>query len=404
MSINEIHDVLNRVHHFYRRLNSIQQDKFCKRVRWFIKNKTFEGKGIELKNRDICVISAMAIELTWGMELYKITHFWRIIVYPEKYYSPFTNSFNAGEVNTRGDIVLSLEAVYEGNADRADGFNVALHEFAHALSFNRIFAENDDNFYYYYDKWERIADHFLRSKSGEKDEIIRCYGLKNKHEFFAVVVENFFERPSQLKAIHLEIFKSTMKLLNINPLDPSKTNFQDSLATKEGLLVAKTKRVLNTLIILYDSLTWHFRILKNYSITHREIRGGQKVDEFDIRFFIFYSILHLLQTPFRFTQYLLCCKNFHLYENVLIISYFFIPLKKVILINDLMSVNTEKKRGLEIRVLGKRNSLRKGFRFKMVNNREAQIRDIITYLYEEKNIAFMRKNIPSLPENFTFSD
>ncbi|MEP4532261.1 MAG: zinc-dependent peptidase, partial [Cyclobacteriaceae bacterium] len=46
----------------------------------------------------------------------------------------------------------------------------------------------------------------------------RAYGGVSQAEFFAVAVENFFERPKEFKAYHSVLYQTMCKLLKQDPI------------------------------------------------------------------------------------------------------------------------------------------------------------------------------------------
>ena len=90
------------------------------------------------------LIAGSAIQLTFGYPDVDFGHFWRILIYPDNYYSTITHRYHKGEVNIKGIIVLSWKSFKEGFADSTDGRNLGFHEMAHALRLINI-VENRGN-------------------------------------------------------------------------------------------------------------------------------------------------------------------------------------------------------------------------------------------------------------------
>jgi Mlc titration factor MtfA (ptsG expression regulator) len=205
---------------YYQRLNDTDKTKFLKRLVNFIDTKDFQGcGGIELTQEMIVLISASAIQLTFGLDEFLLDHFSKIFVYPNVYYSRINKQYHKGETNLAGAIVLSWNHFLEGYNKPHDKVNLGLHEMAHALRFDKF--KNDDYDYFfntYFDKWQAIAkDEFKRTKDGSSP-FFREYGGTNANEFFAVCVESFFESPAGFKKLHPEIYKHMCILLNQDPL------------------------------------------------------------------------------------------------------------------------------------------------------------------------------------------
>jgi Mlc titration factor MtfA (ptsG expression regulator) len=207
---------------YYLRLSPLERRRFEIRVQLFINSKKFisRGKDFPLTDEMIAKIAISAVEISFGFPKMDYEHFSRILIYPTDYYSNITRNYHAGEVNLRGFIVLSWRSFEAGYADYKDGKNLGIHEMAHALKLeNRI--QNGD--YRFLDA-ELIKQLQVELKTlqdlpkGKASKIIRNYGLLNVHEFFAVLCENFFERPELLHEYHESLYDLMTNILLQNPL------------------------------------------------------------------------------------------------------------------------------------------------------------------------------------------
>lgn len=127
-----------------------------------------------------------------------------------------THSARLGEAWKAGPIVLSWKSI-------AQGSSVIFHEFSHQLD------QQDGNFdgtpdlgvKGNYDKWAQImGQEFLqlRKRVGEHHSSdIDTYGATNEAEFFAVVTEYFFTRPTLLKEKHPKIFEIYQNYFKLDP-------------------------------------------------------------------------------------------------------------------------------------------------------------------------------------------
>lgn len=208
---------------FYNALSDVEKKKFERRVQKFIDIKEFVPRGgiIEVTPEMKVLIAGTAIQLTYGYPDIYFVHFWRILVYPDSYYSTITHRFHQGEVNPRGLIVLSWKSFKEGFARPADGINLGYHEMAHALRLINII-DNDE--YDFYDRsvmeaFEREAGTEIArlKKSDDRFAFFRPYSFTNIDEFFAVTVENFFERASALKQYNSTLYHLMTQILRIDP-------------------------------------------------------------------------------------------------------------------------------------------------------------------------------------------
>jgi MtfA peptidase len=167
------------------------------------------------------MIAGSAIQLTFGYPEIYFVHFWRILIYPDNYYSNITHRYHKGEVNRRGLIVLSWKSFREGFADPTDGRNLGYHEMAHALRLINIVANEEYDFYD-----QDIMNEFEDEANLEIKKIIssprgssffREYSTTNMDEFFAVSVECFFELPTQFRQYNPKLYSLLTRILKIDP-------------------------------------------------------------------------------------------------------------------------------------------------------------------------------------------
>lgn len=223
---------------YFGKLTQEQQTVFYRRIRKFISNKAFVPVEMpEVNPEDKVLIAAAAIQLTFGLDVFILTRFHTIYVYPDVYHNPTTKHKHKGEVNMHGTIKLSLKDFHHGNKIVHDGVNLGLHEMAHALRVEQFLEQDSDDFFNSY--FSKIAGAMREEISNiENEEFIREYGKSNVHEFFAVCVENFFERPTKFKVLMPELYAHFVLLLN---QDPEASSF--SIASSRNLTDIPTEQV-----------------------------------------------------------------------------------------------------------------------------------------------------------------
>jgi MtfA peptidase len=207
---------------YYQNLSPDKKERFEKKLVKFLHSKRFIPRGIDEVTLEAQVlIAASAVQLTFGLTDFYFSHFNKIIVYPNDYYSSITKRYHKGEVNPLfGIIVLSWQSFVDGYIYPQDSFNVGLHEMAHALRLEAIIRDLD---YDYFDQelieqMDRYAYDFCRHPEKDPNHFIRPYACTNVHEFFSVAVENFFERPAAFKQNIPDLYTILSKLLNQDPL------------------------------------------------------------------------------------------------------------------------------------------------------------------------------------------
>lgn len=207
---------------FYIRLSAKDKDKFERRIWNFMANKYFIPMHTlgEVTDEMKTLISASAVQLTFGLKDVYFVHFDRILVFPTKYFSKITGEDHVGEVNSSGFICFSWKAFVEGYIDHDDTYNVGLHEMAHALSLENGIKNQEYGFLNpeYLRRWKILADaEFEKMKMGNYDTFLRRYAFSNRDEFFPVCVEHFFEKPIEFKEKSPHLYKALSNLLNQDP-------------------------------------------------------------------------------------------------------------------------------------------------------------------------------------------
>ncbi len=192
--------------------------KFYNRVAWFRTKKTFSHKGSTPDARKLeLLLSATAILLTIGLRKYKYFRTVnKIIIYPTDYYSVLHKRQHLGEFNFGlKTLVFAADSVVEGFKDDTDNLNLAIHEFAHALYFETSGRSNWQalRFQWGFRKLERFFE--VHKQSLANAEVgIRSYAFTNIFEFFAVLLEHFFESPEELAKEQPEMYSILRSMLN----------------------------------------------------------------------------------------------------------------------------------------------------------------------------------------------
>lgn len=199
--------------------NSLQKKVFLKRFAWFKSKKPFVFYGdVENKEEIKAYVAASAILVTMGLRNFRFERsISRVIVYPSKYYSKIARQHHIGEYNPNLKVlVFSAEDLKEGFRIPNDNRNLGIHEIAHAIMF-----ENSKK-----SSWEAmrfkvglLALRLIFESSGFQEELqnttyFRQYALTNFHEFFAVLVECFFETPKELEHNFPELLHYLRRMLN----------------------------------------------------------------------------------------------------------------------------------------------------------------------------------------------
>ena len=208
---------LERNFKYYQNLSAKDKLIFERRVIKFIRMKRFEPRGEleRIRPEMKILIAASAIQITFGIPSLYFRQFDTIVLYPNAYQSTITGNYHQGEVNTRGFIVLSWSHFLKGYHIDNDGRNLGLHEMAHAL---KVADSIRDEEYDFLDStlmrsFINLAREEMQLINSGHQSFFRDYAASNDHEFFAVAVENFFERPKGFRQSHPQLFTLTARLL-----------------------------------------------------------------------------------------------------------------------------------------------------------------------------------------------
>ncbi|MDQ3190738.1 MAG: zinc-dependent peptidase [Bacteroidota bacterium] len=218
------HEILSKYFQYYALLSFKGKVKFVGRLTEFIESKQFVGmEKLVVTDEMRVLISASAIQLTFGLDKFKMDYFITVKIYPRYFYSKLLHAELKGGVSEAGVLMLSWEDFLKGYRYPYDNYNLGLHEMAHVLKINVVKGEDfDKEFSYYLDEWLNISKIEFSRLQGKKHSVLREYGGTNKHEFFAVCVEHFFENPLSFKEKLPDIYNHLCFLLNQDPMNSDK--------------------------------------------------------------------------------------------------------------------------------------------------------------------------------------
>jgi Mlc titration factor MtfA (ptsG expression regulator) len=212
--------ILNQNSDLYKKLESNNKKFFQHGVASFIDNYEFIGKeGLVVTDEMKIVIASIYVMITFGMRNYLIETFDKILLYPGEYYSNINKTYHKGEFNIRYKaVVLSWEDVKRGVEIKGDNLNLAIHEFTHALNIHGLKA-GDNGATIFHDTYVEIIKYIQQPKVKEKlnsSTFFREYSKTNRLEFFAVILEHFFESPEAFKKHFPNLYVKVKRMLNFN--------------------------------------------------------------------------------------------------------------------------------------------------------------------------------------------
>lgn len=215
--------LLARYNPYYRSLSDNGRDRFLHRVLLFMEAKKFEYIDIEPEESMPLLVSAAAVQLTFGLEHFRLDYFRTIHILKDKYRYGLYNMPFEGHVSEDG-IYLSWAHFIREYTDYSDGQNVGLHEMAHALTYVNFSVQDgrDDSFHSRFTEFSSVGRPIFERMQAGESTVLDAYAATNYQEFWAVCIETFFERPTPFKRQLPELYFSLCTLLNQDPLTKHK--------------------------------------------------------------------------------------------------------------------------------------------------------------------------------------
>jgi hypothetical protein len=178
----------------------------------------FSAEGdIEADDEKRVLIAAAAVQITFGLNEYDIDSIERIKIFADDIYNPRSKVRYKGLTFLDGKMFISWKHYLEGIKVQNDGIDLALHETAHGLYILlkqfRGYETLDETL----DKWYQYAYPQIDHNNEGKDEFLRKYADANIQEFFAICIENFFERPEEFQKKLPLIYGKLCTFLNQDP-------------------------------------------------------------------------------------------------------------------------------------------------------------------------------------------
>jgi Mlc titration factor MtfA (ptsG expression regulator) len=210
---------------YYRLLPAADRAELGGLIQIFLAEKSFEGcDGLEITDEMRLTIAAHACILLLHRESGVYPLLQSILLYPHTFVAPLKERApggiviedfeeREGESWDTGALILSWDDVLESIADTGDGYNVAIHEFAHQLDDEAGIADGAPKLKKrsMYDEWARVfgAEYEALAEAAERHRptVLDEYGAESPAEFFAVATEAFFGVPKDLKAGHPALYE-----------------------------------------------------------------------------------------------------------------------------------------------------------------------------------------------------
>ncbi|MBX2925487.1 MAG: zinc-dependent peptidase [Chitinophagaceae bacterium] len=215
-----MNEVLSKRQPYFSHLAKEEQERFLLRLKKFISSKTFIIHDRSGFREMPVLISASAIQLSFGLKEYLLPYFKFIHIFPAEFVGVQpTIRVLAGNVSGNR-IHISWKHFLEGFQYTHDGENVGLHEMAHAYYFQNfeIGSYSDDNFVTHFPSFNHCGNKIFEQEKLPGNDFFSEYALKNFQEFWAESVERFFEKPVELKTVYPQLYSTMAALLNQDPV------------------------------------------------------------------------------------------------------------------------------------------------------------------------------------------
>jgi MtfA peptidase len=214
------HSIISRNFRYYNRLGLEEQRKFLFRTWLFQHSKNFHYIEVEQTAEMPILVSAAAVQLTMGLDHFKLNYFDDIYILRDDYHYGFYSRPFMGHVDQSG-IYLSWDNFVRGISGQTANCNVGLHEMAHALAYVNFITQTDEDKHFKteFPNFSKVARPIFTSMQGGIKNLLGDYAATNYHEFWAVSVEVFFESPVQFRHELPELYRAMSRVLNQDPLN-----------------------------------------------------------------------------------------------------------------------------------------------------------------------------------------
>ena len=219
----EYNAIISQYISYFNELRDAGKKRFIERTIHFQSIKSFSYIGMEERKEVPILISAAAVQLTYGFDKYELPFFKNIYVTPDAYLKTGEKEIFVGHVSPEG-IYIAWKYFLQGYSDCTDNVNVAIHEMAHALEHESFMDEAsvDKDFKTDLAKFSSVTGPAFASAIVERKSYLRSYAFTNIQEFWAVSVEAFFENPAALKQSMPGLYGTLCDILNQDPLTADK--------------------------------------------------------------------------------------------------------------------------------------------------------------------------------------
>lgn len=201
------------------------------RVRLFVAEKRFVGCGaLEVTDAMRVAVAVPACLLVLNRDAHLYDELRSILIYPDEFV--VREEFDEDGVVVEGERTLSGQSwdtsrvilSWRDVQEAGEGYDVALHEFAHWLDEEEgsangapLLATRRD-----YDRWAKVMRRAYetlaeRADAGDDSTLLDPYGAEDEAEFFAVATETFFGLPVELRDEDPELYEELARFYGLDP-------------------------------------------------------------------------------------------------------------------------------------------------------------------------------------------
>lgn len=201
---------------FYVNLNDRDKSVFETRVKDFLSNVMIRGVDVIPEDIDRVLVAAGAIIPIFAFPDWKYNNISEVLLYKDAFNKDYNTDGRernvlgmVGDGAMQREMLLSQPSLRSSFRNPADGQNTTIHEFAHLI--DKADGATDGIPEYLLSKpyllpWVSRMHETIREMMANRHSDIDLYGATNDAEFFAVVSEYFFERPTELRTHHPELY------------------------------------------------------------------------------------------------------------------------------------------------------------------------------------------------------
>lgn len=214
-------DILTKQVPFYQQLNESNKTEFEKRILQFLGQVRITGIKTNVEDVDKVLIAASAIIPIFNFPGWEYIHLHEVLLYPDSFDHEFQQEGgNRSILGMVGNgalnhvMILSQLQLRQAFINKTGKENTAIHEFVHLVDKTDGDIDGIPAFIMerkYIQPWLQLMQHEIKLINEDKSDI-NPYGATNEAEFFAVVSEYFFERPTLLKEKHPALYNLLEKI------------------------------------------------------------------------------------------------------------------------------------------------------------------------------------------------